>query len=163
MRCLHLGIAREAVTDRHWILYPDDDVVFHRVFAQSNMGPHNQPAGHFALTVEVTYGAARPLPCDGDALRTRVLDDLRRAGLLRADDRVTVVAEMDIPCAGVVPDQGRAEHVQLVREWMGRHGIVLAGRHGEWTPLDADQAMVAGRRAAEQVCEAKRLLERALA
>src|SRR3954471_12943455 len=31
VRCVHLGIGRENVTDKHWIYYPEDSV-FHRIF-----------------------------------------------------------------------------------------------------------------------------------
>lgn len=39
VRCVHLGIGRERLTDKHWIYYPED-TVFHRIFVQGNASPY---------------------------------------------------------------------------------------------------------------------------
>lgn len=46
VRCVHLGIGRAGLTEKHWIYYPEDSV-FHRIFVQGNASPHcNPPGGH---------------------------------------------------------------------------------------------------------------------
>ena len=74
VRCVNLGVGREKLTDKHWIYYPED-TVFHRIFVQGNASPHCNPAGGFGLTCEITYSDAKALPCDGDALIRRCIDD----------------------------------------------------------------------------------------
>jgi UDP-galactopyranose mutase len=44
VRCVNLGIGREALTEKHWIYYPED-TVFHRIFVQGNASPHCNPRG----------------------------------------------------------------------------------------------------------------------
>src|SRR5205085_6172885 len=39
VRCVHLGIGRPNLTDKHWIYYPES-TVFHRIFVQGNASPH---------------------------------------------------------------------------------------------------------------------------
>src|SRR5205814_415517 len=34
VRCVHLGVGRSNLTDKHWIYYPED-TIFHRVFVQA--------------------------------------------------------------------------------------------------------------------------------
>jgi protoporphyrinogen oxidase len=72
VRCVNLGVARENISDKHWIYYPEE-TVFHRIFLQGNASPHCNAAGGFALTCEITYSPSKPLPCDGDALIDRCI------------------------------------------------------------------------------------------
>ncbi|WP_298011007.1 FAD-dependent oxidoreductase [uncultured Aquabacterium sp.] len=149
VRCVNLGVAREALTDKHWIYYPED-TVFHRIFVQGNASPHCNPPGGFGLTCEITYAPGKPLPCDGQALIDRVVADCRRVGMLRDDDKLITANQVDMPCAYVVYDHARAANVQCIRDWLASAGIVLAGRYSEWAYYNSDHAFVAGRRAADQ-------------
>src|SRR5205085_6501226 len=35
VRCVHIGVGRENLTEKHWIYYPED-TVFHRIFVHVN-------------------------------------------------------------------------------------------------------------------------------
>jgi UDP-galactopyranose mutase len=149
VRCVNLGVARAAVTEKHWIYYPED-TVFHRIFVQGNASPHNNPPGGFGLTCEITYGPLKPLPADGQALVDLCIADARRVGLLRDDDTMLTTNQVDMPCAYVVYDHARAANVALIRNWLAGFDIVLAGRYSEWEYYNSDHAFLAGRRAAQQ-------------
>jgi protoporphyrinogen oxidase/glycosyltransferase involved in cell wall biosynthesis len=153
VRCVNLGVAREAITDKHWIYYPED-TVFHRIFVQGNASPHNNPAGGFGLTCEITYAPGKPLPCEGQALIDLCVADARRVGLLREDDHLLAANQVDMPCAYVVYDHARAANVERIRAWLASHGIVLAGRYSEWEYYNSDHAFMAGRRAAQACADA---------
>lgn len=155
VRCVNLGVARENVTEKHWIYYPED-TVFHRVFVQGNASPHCNPAGGFGLTCEITYSPYKPLPWEGDALIDRCIADCVAVGLLRADDAVIVRNEVDMPYAYVVYDHARAANVQTIRDWLRAQDIILAGRYSEWEYYNSDHAFLAGRKAAETAREAAR-------
>jgi len=155
VRCVHLGIGRENVTDKHWIYYPED-TVFHRIFVQGNASPHCNPPGGFGLTCEITYSRYKPLPYDGDALIQRCIDDCRRVGIIASDDPVLATAQCDLPHAYVVYDHGRAAAVLQIREWLERHDIILAGRYSEWEYYNSDHAFLAGKKAADRVTALKR-------
>jgi UDP-galactopyranose mutase len=150
VRCVHLGIGRERLTDKHWIYYPEDPV-FHRIFVQGNASPHCNPPGGFGLTCEITYSPQKPLPCDGDALVARCLEDCRRVGLVREDDPLWAAAQVDLPYAYVVYDHERADRVRLIRSWLADHGVTLAGRYAEWEYYNSDHAFMAGKAAAESL------------
>ncbi len=152
VRCVNLGIGREALTDKHWIYYPED-TVFHRIFVQGNASPHTNAPGGFGLICEITYSDAKPLPCDGDALIRRCIDDCRRVGLVREDDPVWAANQVDLPVAYVVYDHERAANVQRIRDWLQQHDIALAGRYAEWEYYNSDHAFIAGRNAARRVRE----------
>jgi UDP-galactopyranose mutase len=155
VRCVNLGIGREKITEKHWIYYPED-TVFHRIFVQGNASPHCNPPGGFGLTCEISYSPHKPLPCDGEALIQRCIDDCRKVGIIREDDPIWVANQVDMPYAYVVYDHVRAANVATIRSWLSDHDVVLAGRYSEWAYYNSDHAFLAGRDAAEKVAELKR-------
>jgi UDP-galactopyranose mutase len=150
VRCVNIGVGRPALTEKHWIYYPEE-TVFHRIFVQGNASPYCNPPGGFGFTCEITYSPSKPLPCDGDALIRRCIDDAISVGFMRADDPIWTANQVDLPVAYVVYDHGRAANVALIRDWLGRHDIVLAGRYSEWEYYNSDHAFTAGLKAARQV------------
>ncbi|MGH6611924.1 MAG: hypothetical protein ACRECQ_16900 [Burkholderiaceae bacterium] len=160
VRCVNLGVAREKITDKHWIYYPED-TVFHRIFVQGNASPHCNAPGGFGITCEITYAAGKPLPAEGAALIERVRQDCVRVGMLREDDRIVAANQLDMPCAYVVYDHARNANVDVIRSWFAPQGIVLAGRYSEWEYYNSDHAFIAGKRAADSVlgATAKQLLQ----
>jgi UDP-galactopyranose mutase len=155
VRCVNLGVAREAITDKHWIYYPEE-TVFHRIFVQGNASPHTNPKGGFGLTCEITYSPHKPLPCDGAELIQRCIEDCRAVGMLRDDDRIATANLVDMPYAYVVYDHARASNVAAIRDWMAERDIVLAGRYSEWEYYNSDHAFIAGKRAAETALPQRR-------
>ncbi len=150
VRCVHLGIDRPDVTEKHWIYYPED-TVFHRIFVQGNASPHCNPPGGFGLTCEITYSEHKPLPCEGDDLVRLAVEDCRRVGIIGRQDRIRASAQCDLPHAYVVYDHGRARNVALIRKWLESRDVLVAGRYGEWEYYNSDHAFIAGRTAAQRV------------
>lgn len=150
VRCVHLGIGRENLTEKHWIYYPEE-TVFHRIFVQGNASPHCNPPGGFGLTCEITYSAEKRLPCDGQALIDRCIADCRRIGMIREDDPIWAATQVDLPHAYVVYDHARVRNVATIRNWLAAQDIFLAGRYSEWEYYNSDHAFIAGKKAAERV------------
>jgi UDP-galactopyranose mutase len=153
VRCVNLGIARENLTNKHWIYYPEDSV-FHRIFVQGNASPHNNAPGGTGLTCEITYSPDKPLPCDGEALIDLCIADCIKVGIIDASDGIVARNQVDMPCAYVVYDHARAASVATIREWLADYDIELAGRYAEWEYYNSDHAFIAGKRAAEKVTAA---------
>jgi UDP-galactopyranose mutase len=149
IRNVNLGIARAELTEKHWVYFPED-TVFHRIFVQGNASPHCNPAGGFGLTCEISYSSLKPLPCEGDELIKRCIDDCIRSGLITEKDSIIAANELDMPYAYVIYDHSRAENVAVIREWLECQGIIPAGRYGEWEYYNSDHALLAGKKAAEK-------------
>lgn len=152
VRCVNLGVARERISDKHWIYYPEE-TIFHRIFLQGNASPHCNAPGGFGLTCEITYSPWKPLPLDGQALIDRCVRDCIAVGLLREDDQLLAANQVDMPCAYVVYDHARAANVALVKQWLAEQDIVLAGRYSEWEYYNSDHAFLAGKKAAEAITQ----------
>jgi UDP-galactopyranose mutase len=152
VRCVNIGVGRENLTEKHWIYYPED-TVFHRIFVQGNASPFCNPPGGFGLTCEITYSDAKPLPCEGDDLIQRCIEDCHRVGFFEPEDPIWAANQVDMPVAYVVYDHDRAGNVAVIREWLSTQDIVLAGRYAEWEYYNSDHAFIAGKKGAEQVAE----------
>lgn len=152
VRCVNIGVGRENLTDKHWIYYPED-TVFHRIFVQGNASPHNNAPGGFGFTCEITYSEYKPLPCDGEALIQRCIEDAIRVGFIKSDDPIWTANQVDMPYAYVVYDHARRKNVATLRDWLEEHDIVLAGRYSEWEYYNSDHAFIAGKKAAQAVRE----------
>jgi UDP-galactopyranose mutase len=150
VRCVHIGVGREKLTEKHWIYYPEQ-TVFHRIFVQGNASPHCNPDGGFGLTCEITYSPHKPLPCDGDELVQRCIDDCIQVGIISADDPIWATAQCDLPYAYVVYDHARPKNIATIRKWLDAQDIHLAGRYSEWEYYNSDHAFLAGRKVAERV------------
>ena len=150
VRCVNLGVARENISEKHWIYYPEE-TIFHRIFLQGNASPHCNAPGGFGLTCEISYSPWKPLPLDGQALIDRCVADCIAVGLLRDDDRLLAANQVDMPYAYVVYDHARAANVALVKAWLSTQDIVLAGRYSEWEYYNSDHAFLAGKKAAELI------------
>lgn len=150
IRCVNLGVARENITDKHWIYYPEDSI-FHRIFVQGNASPGCNPPGGFGLTCEISYSPWKPLPLSGQALIDRCFEDCIKVGLLNENDTLITASEVDMPYAYVVYDHARARNVATVKQWLALFGITLAGRYSEWEYYNSDHAFLAGKKAAEAV------------
>lgn len=150
VRCVNIGVAREHITDKHWIYYPEKPV-FHRIFVQGNASPHCNPPGGFGLTCEITYSPDKPLPCEAEDLIDRCIEDCIEVGLLQDSDEIIARNQVDMPYAYVVYDHARKQNVALVREWLLERDILLAGRYSEWEYYNSDHAFIAGRTIAEKV------------
>jgi UDP-galactopyranose mutase len=148
VRCVNIGVGRENLTEKHWIYYPED-TVFHRIFVQGNASPYCNPKGGFGLTCEITYSEYKPLPCDGDALIRRCIEDCHRTGFFREDDPIWAANQVDMPHAYVIYDHDRKQRVSEIRSWLEQHDVILAGRYSEWEYYNSDHAFIAGRTAAE--------------
>jgi protoporphyrinogen oxidase len=155
IRCVNLGIARENITEKHWIYYPED-AIFHRIFVQGNASPHCNPPGGFGLTCEISHSPWKPLPCDGQALIQRCVADCIKVGLLAPDDRLITANQVDMPYAYVVYDHARERNVETIKAWLMQYDIVLSGRYSEWEYYNSDHAFLAGRRVALEVIAASR-------
>jgi UDP-galactopyranose mutase len=150
VRCVNIGVGRPGITDKHWIYYPEA-TVFHRIFVQGNASPFCNPPGGFGFTCEITYSPSKPLPCEGDDLIRRCVDDCIAVGFIRPDDPIWAANQVDLPVAYVVYDHDRRRNVELIRSWLSAHDIVLAGRYSEWEYYNSDHAFIAGRNAASEV------------
>lgn len=153
VRCINIGIKTANPTEKHWIYYPEPLTHFHRIFVQGNASPHCNPPGGLGLICEISYSDKKPLPCEGQELEKRGLEECYKVGIIQPEDEIITVSSSDIPFAYVVYTHKRNEAVHLIRTWLKQYNILLAGRYSEWEYYNSDHAFLSGKRAADMILE----------
>ena len=151
---MNLGIDREDVSDHHWTYLYDRGLTATRLSFPSLFSPANAPAGTGSIQAEVYFSAKyRPFSGQPADLIEPVLDDLRRCGLVREDDRILHRSARFIPYANVIFDLERRAAVETVTAYLEEAGIATCGRYGEWGYHWTDEAFESGERAARSVLD----------
>ncbi len=132
-----LGIEGEA-PPYHWVYFPSDDVIFHRIAFISNFSPHNAPKGHFSLIAEASFKSWEELRnYPKERLVREVVEGLETHGIARSG-KVVVSYVKKWRKAYVVYDKLRSNLVSRVKEYLRSSGIFLHGRFAEWEYLNMD-------------------------
>jgi protoporphyrinogen oxidase len=154
LRCVsvysvNLGVARERVTDMHWIYFPEPDYPFYRAGFPMNFSPGLGPAGCSSLYVEISHQPTEAMAED-DVLKL-VRGGLERAGIFTAKDEIVAADVRDIRYAYVLFDRHRARALPVILQELERRGIHSIGRYGRWEHTSMEDAIGQGKKLAEQL------------
>ncbi len=146
---INLGVARERVSDKHWIYFPEREYPFYRAGFPMNFSPALGRPGCSSLYVEVSHqpDAVTP-PAD---LIKQVRAGLERAGIFRPDDEIVVADVKDIRYAYVLFDKHRARVLPAVLAELESRGIHSIGRYGRWEHTSMEDAIAQGKQLAEKL------------
>jgi protoporphyrinogen oxidase len=122
----NLGFDRKGPRDVHWIYYPDRECSFYRVGFYDNIFD----AERLSIYVELGYPAQAVV--SPQALLPRVLEDLRRQGVITDHRLVASHHVMMDPAYVHITRRSLAEHARLDAE-LRRRGVYSIGRYGRWT------------------------------
>lgn len=150
---VNLGIGRRDVSPMHWAHYPEADICFFRISCPHNFAAGMAPAGTSSVAAEISYSPQHPP--NRATLVDRVIDDLVRVRVIRADDPILVRDTMDIEFAYVIYDFHRTEAVRTILHWLESVDIYSTGRYGEWSYHWSHEALLSGLKTAER-CLKKR-------
>jgi len=134
----NLGFDRKGRTGTHWIYYPDRELAFYRVGLYDNIFDTDR------LSLYVEVGFARDAVVDVPRTRERVLQDLRRTGLVTDHELVAEHSVVMDPAYVHITQRSMAEHARLAGELRGR-GVHSVGRYGRWTYCSIEDNIVEAR------------------
>jgi len=145
---VNLGVDR-AVSNKHWIYFPEPEFVFYRIGFAHNFSPYQSPAGCGSIYAEVSYAPWKPLVKETAA--DQVKRDLIRAGIVTEQDHLLAQHCVDIPCAYVLYDSFHRRNVELIRSYLEQSGVRTVGRYGSWEYSGMEDAILQGKTAAEEI------------
>jgi len=146
--CVNIGISTPGIIDKHWLYFPEDDLIFNRISFPMNFSEHTTPGDASSLLVEVTH---RKSSVDLDSIRDRVLDDLIKTGILEEEDEIVVCDTSAFKYAYVIYDLDHAKNVGIIHDYLESVNVVPIGRFGEWEYFNMDKALLSGRNAASRI------------
>ena len=151
LACFNIGVDRAAISDKHWLYFPEKEYIFNRISFPMNLSSETVPKGKSSVVVEVTYRGEKP---DAEETKEEVRQGLVHAEILRDDDNLEVFDVLDFKYAYVVYDLNHQRNVNLIQMYLKSVGVSSMGRFGEWGYLNMDKAILSGKSAAEE--EAKK-------
>jgi protoporphyrinogen oxidase len=140
----NLGFDRKAARDVHWIYYPDRSLAFYRVGFYDNIFDGDR------LSLYVEIGFPRDTAVDVEALRTRVLADLERAGVTAGHRLVAYHHVIMDPAYVHITRRSIAEHGALTGA-LRAHDVHSIGRYGGWTYCSIEDNIVEARALVERI------------
>jgi protoporphyrinogen oxidase len=150
---VNIGVEGRTLSDRNWVYFPEPEFCFYRLGFPSNSSPKVAPPGASSVTAEVSFSDARPI--DRGATIKQVKTDLERLNILRRGDRIGVEATFEIPCAYVLYDRDRRRSVSEIQTYLQSQSIYSVGRYGSWEYSSMEDAITAGKEAADLIVRAE--------
>ena len=151
---VNLGVDREELSPCHWTYFYDDDFFLTRLNFPHMLSPNNVPPGTGSIQAEVYYSKKyRPLDRAPEECIEPVIQDLRRCGLLREDDRLLHQNATLVPYANIIFDRDRPAALETVFGYLDELGIATCGRYGRWGYHWTDEAFLSGEEAAQQILD----------
>ncbi|MCD1630755.1 protoporphyrinogen/coproporphyrinogen oxidase [Marinobacter shengliensis] len=125
----NLGFDRKGPSGIHWIYFPQSQLSFYRVGFYDNIIPSNR----MSLYVEIGLDRLTNLSeTDVEALRARVLRDLKKSGIV-SDHKLVCWHSTIMDPAYVHITKKSIKKVSLVKRMLVNHGVHTIGRYGGWT------------------------------
>ncbi len=141
----NLGFDAKGATGRNWVYYPARDVSFYRIGYYDNIFD----ADRMSLYVELGYPRDAKLDAaEIERLRGRVLDDLKKLGVVGAQRLVAHHSVVMDPAYVHITRASMAEHARLTAILRG-HGVHSIGRYGGWTYCSIEDNIVEARALAQ--------------
>ena len=134
----NLGFDRKGRTGVHWVYYPDHARSFYRIGYYDNIFDRDR------LSLYVELGFPKTGPIDVEAMRTRVLEDLRAEGVITDHQLVAHHSVIMDPAYVHITRASIAEHKRLSRT-LQANGVYSIGRYGGWTYCSIEDNIVEAR------------------
>ena len=150
---VNIGVDRPNITDKSWIYFLEKENCFIRVSFPFNFtkNPHSVvPKGCSSISVEIAYGNNNPLPGPNEKdIVDRVIEDLIRSKILKKKDKIVFLDTYDIKYGYVIYDKEKKSAVKKIHNFLKPFNIIPCGRYGLWAYLWSDEAILSGKKAAE--------------
>jgi protoporphyrinogen oxidase len=141
----NLGFDKKGPEKIHWVYIPERETSFYRIGFYDNIFD----ADRMSLYVEIGYPHDTALTAaDIDTMRNRVLDDLKRMGIVTTQ-RLVSWHQIVLDPAYVHITQASLADVSQKKEILATRGAYSLGRYGSWTYCSIEDNIVEARRLAE--------------
>jgi protoporphyrinogen oxidase len=147
---VNVGVDRADLSDAHMSYFYDDDICFTRLSFPHMLSASNVPEGCGSIQAEVYFSKKyRPLTESPEVWIDRVIDGLKKSGVVRERDRILTRHAKVVEYANVIFDLDRMQAVETVHGYLDDVGIAYCGRYGDWGYMWTDESFISGERAAE--------------
>jgi len=146
---INLGIDNDAISDQHWVYFPETEIPFYRVGFYSNFSSVIVPPKKSSLYVEVSYLPDTPL--NKTDILEGIFDGLKKCGFIKSRDQIIIENVLNIPYAYVIHDNFRRKKLPEIIGCLTRHNIFSIGRYGSWNYMSMEDVLLQGKEVAEAI------------
>ena len=140
----NLGFDKKGPDDVHWMYYPSRELSFYRV------GFYDNIFGTDRMSLYVELGLPAAASVDRDALRKRVLADLKKVGLV-TDHALVAEHSVLMDPAYVHITEGSNAEVARLKARLAQNGVYSIGRYGSWTYCSIEDNILEARTLAAEL------------
>ena len=149
---VNVGIDRSDISECHWTYFYDDDYIFSRLSFPHMFSPKTVPPHHGSIQAEVYFSDKyKPMNISVDECIEKVIEDLKRCGLIKEEDKIVIKNGWVTPFAQVIFDLERAEALKIVHGYLEDQHIEYCGRYGKWEYIWTDDSFLSGEEAAQNI------------
>ncbi len=134
----NLGFDRKGKPGVHWAYFPSRETSFYRVGWYDNIFETDR------MSLYVEIGFPRDAEIDGPAMRSRVLADLEREGIVAGHRLVAEHSVVMDPAYVHITRRSMAEHARLTAR-LREANVHSIGRYGGWTYCSIEDNMLEAR------------------
>lgn len=144
----NIGIARDNVSSKHWVYYPEQKYPFYRIGFSSNFSKEMAPEGHSSLYGEFSY-----LKKDPQKIQIALKNSLQATKKLFGIQEHEIITEkiIDIPYAYVLYTPWRDRYLPKILKTLEENAVYSIGRYGAWKYSSMQEAMLDGKTMAQQL------------
>jgi UDP-galactopyranose mutase len=133
----------------HWIYFPQKNISFFRAGIWSNFCAALTPPGCKSVYAEVSYSKNKPI--DRKKIDRRIIKGLIKAGILSSERDIRVKDSIDIKYGYPVYGQDRSRSLDTIFSYLKQKNIYPIGRYGRWEYMSMEDAILEGKRIAQEV------------
>jgi UDP-galactopyranose mutase len=146
--CVNIGLKRPNIIDKHWLYFPENDIIFNRISFPMNFSENTTPGNSSSILVEVTH---REPSLDLENVQKRVIEDLETTGITKENEVIEVCDTSAFKYAYIIYDLDHKKNVKIIHDYLKSVNIIPIGRFGEWEYFNMDKALLSGRKAASRI------------
>ncbi|MEW5766921.1 MAG: FAD-dependent oxidoreductase [bacterium] len=143
----NLGLTHHVDHDYHWLYIPEEKYPYYRIGFFSHAVPSLAPPNKSSLYVEVSHRR----PIKSEQLIPKVYQGLMEKGIIRSREDILVEDIQDIKYGYVIFDNNYYSSTSTIFSFLSEHEIYPAGRYGAWKYAAMEDAILEGKRLAEQI------------
>ncbi len=136
---LNLGLDGLVESRRHWIYFPDKEVIFFRVGFYHNFSFYNTPEKKSSLYVEISYRNEKSV--NRENIASLAKHDLEKVGVLSGNTKLCVGDLNEIKYAYPIYDMEYCNVRKKIISFLYSKGIVCCGRVGGWQYLSMEDVI----------------------
>lgn len=141
---LNLGIDRQNISDKHWVYFPQKDLIFFRIGFWHNFSSYLTPPHKSSLYIELSY--SRNKPVNKNNIVSWIIKDLIKTRIILDTEEILAQDINDIKYGYPIYDRNYHPARESILKFLYQHNIISCGRFGSWRYTSMEDVILDGKK-----------------